>query len=84
MVAVTDEFNTYDGAFTSVNGAPWEDLVFIANTSNPGAILLERDMSALNYQETDAEKAWFRTGVRWDHGVMVHANWRYGVIQVNN
>lgn len=82
MVAVMDEHNVYNDSFTSINGVDWENLLFLANTSMPGAILLERDLSALNWQETDAEKAWFRTGVRWDHGILVHSNWRYGVIEL--
>lgn len=82
LVAVMDEHDMWRDSFTSINGVDWENLVFIANSAMPGAILLERDLSALNWQDTDPEKAWFRTGVRWDHGILVHSNWRYGVIEL--
>lgn len=81
IITVNDEFNIWTQAFTSINGVDWEKLLFVAS-GTPGAILLERDLSALNWQELDAERAWFRTGVRWDHGILVHANWRYGVVEL--
>ncbi len=81
LVSVQDEYNIWTSAFTSINGVDWEKLIFVAS-GTPGAILLERDLSALNWQELDPERAWFRTGVRWDHGILVHSNWRYGVIEL--
>lgn len=81
LVAVEDDFNEFTQAFTSIGGVDWEKLLFLG-TGQPGAILLERDMSALNWQELDAERAWFRTGIRWDHGILVHSAWRYGVLQM--
>lgn len=81
LVSVQDEYNLWTQAFTSVNNVDWEKLIFLAS-GVPGAILLERDLSALDWQDLDPERAWFRTGVRWDHGILVHANWRYGVIEL--
>lgn len=81
MVALKDDYNEYLGGFTKVNGVDWERLVFIA-MPEPGAILLERDLSALNWDDLDAEKALFRTGVRMDHGIMVHKPQNYHVIQL--
>ena len=81
LVSVMDEYNVWTQAFTSINGVDWEKLIFVAS-GVPGAILLERDLSALNWQDLDPERAWFRTGVRWDHGILVHSNWRYGVIEL--
>lgn len=81
LVAVNDEYDQWNQSFTSINGVDWEKLMFVSS-GVPGAILLERDLSALNWQETDPERAWFRTGVRWDHGIFVHSNWRYGVVEL--
>jgi hypothetical protein len=81
IVSVQDDYNDYQAAFTSINGVDWEKLVFLGS-SQVGAVLLERDLSPLNWQETDPEKSWFRTGIRWDHGILVWAPWRYGVIQM--
>lgn len=81
LVSMEDEYNMWTQSFTSINSIDWEKLVFVAS-GNPGAILLERDLSALEWQKVDTERAWFRTGVRWDHGILVHSNWRYGVIEL--
>jgi len=81
LVSMQDEYNMWTQQFTTINAVDWEKLIFISS-GNPGAILLERDLSALNWQDLDAERAWFRTGVRWDHGILVHSNWRYGVIEL--
>lgn len=82
LVAIEDDFNEYYGEWTSINGEPLEDLTFIAG-SVPGATLLERDLSPLNWEKVDVEKAIFRTGIRFDHGIYVHKPWRYGVIETN-
>lgn len=81
LVAVNDEYNEFTANFTSINGVDWEKLIFLGS-GVPGAILMERDLSALNWQELDPERAFFRTGIRWDHGILVHSNWRYGVLEM--
>lgn len=81
LVSIQDEYNPWTGAFTSINGTDQEKLLWLS-AGQPGAILMERDLSALNWQSLDAERAWFRTGIRWDHGILVHSNWRYGVIEM--
>lgn len=81
IVALQDDYNLYTGAFTKVNGRDWEKLIFISG-AQPGATLLERDLSALNWNELDQETAWFRTGIRFDHGITVFKPWRYHVIQL--
>ena len=82
LVAVSDEHDMWRNQFTSINGTDWESLIFLSG-GTPGAILMERDLSALNWQDMDPERAFFRTGVRWDHGILVHSNWRYGVIDMS-
>lgn len=81
LVSMEDEYNMWTQSFTSINGVDWEKLIFVSS-GVPGAILLERDLSALEWQDVDTERAWFRTGVRWDHGILVHSNWRYGVVEL--
>lgn len=79
LVAFDDDYNEYYNSWTSVNGVDIEKRIFIIG-GQPGATLLERDISALNWEELDVKKAQFGTGVRWDHGVFVHTPWRYHVI----
>lgn len=81
IVALEDDYNMYTGAFTTVNGQDWEKLIFIAG-AQPGATLLERDLSPLNWEKLDVETGWFRTGVRFDHGITVSKPWRYHVIDL--
>jgi hypothetical protein len=81
LVALEDDYNEYLGGFTKVAGMDWERLVFVA-TPTPGAVLLERDLSPLQWEELDSEKATFRTGIRMDHGIMVHKPQNYHVIQL--
>ena len=82
LVAIQDDYNEYYGEFTKVGTKPLEELVFLSG-SVPGATLLERDLSPLNWEELDVEKAQFRTGVRFDHGIFVHSPWRYGIVELN-
>lgn len=81
LVSVQDDYNTYKGEFTSIDGIELDNLIFIAS-GQPGAILMERDLSPLNWEELKPEIAYFRTGVRMDHGITVHAPWRYHVIEL--
>ena len=81
LVAVQDDYNEFVGSWTTVNGTDWENLLFVAGAQK-GAVLLERDLSPLDWQETDPEKAYFRSGIRFDHGILVYAPWKYGVIEL--
>lgn len=81
LVAIEDDYNEYQGQFTTVNGVDWDKVLFLT-AGETGAVLLERDLSALNWEDLDTEKAQFRTGVRFDHGIFVHKPWRYHVIHL--
>lgn len=83
IVAIQDDYNDWQNSFTKINGVEWDKLVFLAGATR-GATLVERDISALNWQELNQEKAWFRTGVRFDHGIMVHSPWRYAVLRLDS
>jgi hypothetical protein len=81
LVALEDSHNPYYDRWTRVNGRDIEQMMFLS-AATPGAVLLERDMSALNWEELDVKKAQFETGIRWDHGIMVHRPWSYHVIEL--
>lgn len=83
LVALEDDYNMYYQSFTNIAGIDWEKLIFIAS-GQPGAILLERDLSALEWEELDVKKAQWSTGVRFDHGILVHSPWRYHVIELGD
>lgn len=80
IVAVEDDYDIYRTQWTEINAVNWEKLVWIAGDT-PGAILLERDLSPLDYQELDPKRAMFTSSVRWDHGILVHSPWRYAVLE---
>jgi hypothetical protein len=81
IVELSDDFNEYYTAFTSVNGIDLDKLIFIASGLS-GAILLERDMSGLDYEVFDPRAAQWSSGIRFDHGVLVHTPFRYHIIQL--
>lgn len=81
IVELVDDLNIFYHSFTTVSGVDLDKLIFIASAI-PGAILMERDLSALNWQTIDVQKGTWATGVRFDHGILVHTPWRYHVIQL--
>lgn len=74
VVVLDDDFNFYYNAAT----IPANKL-YIGGGSK-GAWLHERDVSALNYQSLDPERAWLKNGFRVDFGVNVLQPWKYRVI----
>lgn len=81
LVVLNDDYNEFYGQWTKVDGVDLDRLIFVA-AAQPGAVLLERDLSPLNWEETDPEKAQFRTGTRFDHGIFVHSPYLYHVIEL--
>jgi hypothetical protein len=81
LVAIEDDYNEYAASWTSINGVDWQKLLFIASPEK-GAVKIERDLAALNWQNLDVEKAIVRSSERMDHGVFVDKPWRYHVIQL--
>ncbi len=81
LISVEDDYNEYAGKWTQIGGVDWERLIFIASPDK-GAVLIERDVSALNWTEVSEEKALVRGGERLDHGVFVDKPWRYHVIEL--
>lgn len=81
LIQVNDDHSLYEDTYTTINGVDWEQLlVLVAN--EVGAIHLERDLSPLDFQDLNAERGYFRASMRFDHGVFVHAPWRYHVIEL--
>ena len=74
VVVLKDDFNFYYNSAT----VP-ANKIYIGG-GNKGAWLHERDVSALNYQSLDPEKAWLKNGFRVDFGVNVLQPWKYRVI----
>jgi len=81
MVELVDDMNIFYQSFSKVNGIDMDKLIFIS-AGVPGATLLEKNLSALNWETMDVVKAQWSTGVRFEHGILVHTPWRYGVIQL--
>lgn len=84
LVAIQDDYNEYQAAFTKIGGTPkdLEKFIFLASPTEKGATLLERDLSPLNWEELDAEKALFRSSIRFDHGIFVDRPSLYHVIEL--
>jgi hypothetical protein len=81
LVAVEDQYNIYAQSWTTIGGVPWEKLLWLVGPVK-GAVKIERDLSPLNWQKLDEEKAIVRSSERMDHGVFVTEPWRYHVIQL--
>lgn len=76
IVVLRDDFNFY------YNTASIEaDKIYLGG-SRKGAWLHERDVSALEYQSLDPEKAWLKSGFRLDFSVTVLQPYRYHVITI--
>lgn len=88
MVEINDEYNLFYDAFTSITGATagqtkaLEKLVFVAG-NRPGGILLERDLSALDWEEMDKRGAFWSQGVRMEHSAFIHTPGNLHVIQID-
>lgn len=81
LVAINDDYNEYYEQFTKINGIDWEKLIFISS-GQPGAILLERDVTALQWNDVDPKLAQWSMGIRVDHGILVHEPYRNHVIEM--
>ena len=81
LVEMVDDHNIFYNSFSKVNGVDLEKLIFIA-AGVPGAIWLEKDLSSLDWELMDVRKAQWSSGVRMEHGTLVHTPWRYHVIQL--
>lgn len=76
IVVLRDDFNFY------YNTASIADDKIYLGGSRKGAWLHERDVSALEYQSLDPEKAWLKSGFRLDFSVTVLQPYRYHVITI--
>jgi len=76
IVVLRDDFNFY------YNTASIADDKIYLGGARKGAWLHERDVSALEYQSLDPEKAWLKTGFRLDFDVTVLQPYRYHVITI--
>lgn len=81
IVEITDDQNVFYNQWTTVNGVSLDKLLFIG-VGTKGATLLERNLSALNWEVLDPRTAKWGSGVRMDHGILVHSPFRYHVIQL--
>jgi hypothetical protein len=81
MVEMVDDHNLFYQSFSKVNGVDLEKLLFIS-AGTTGAILLEKDLSALDWEEMNPRTAQWRQGVRFESGILVHSPHRYHVIQL--
>jgi hypothetical protein len=81
LVELGDDFNEFYQAWGNASGIDLEKLLFITS-GTPGAILLEKDLSALSWEELDPRLAMWSSGVRMDMGVLVHNPAAYHVIQL--
>jgi hypothetical protein len=76
IIVLRDDYNWfYD------EGVIPDDRIYLGG-ANKGAALYERDVSALNYQSTDTEKAWLKNGFRVDFSVTVLQPWKFRVIEI--
>lgn len=76
VVVLKDDFNFY------YNNATVPANKIYVGGGDKGAWLHERDVSALNYQSLDPEKAWLKNGFRVDFGVTVLQPWKYRVVTI--
>jgi hypothetical protein len=81
LVEMQDDYNEFYQAWGTASGIDLEKLLFISSGS-PGAILLEKDMSALTWERLNPEKANWASGIRLDQGILVHTPAKYHVIQL--
>jgi len=76
VVILRDDFNFYYNSATIDANKIW------LGGAARGAWLHERNVSALNYQSLDPEKAWIKSGFRTDFGVTVLQPWKFRTITI--
>lgn len=76
VVVLRDDFNWYYNSATIA-----DDKIYLGGAMK-GAWLYERDVSALDYQSLDPEKAWLKSGFRTDFSVTVVQPWKYRVVEI--
>jgi len=76
LIVLNDDYNWYYDEATIA-----DDKIYIGG-SDKGAWLHERDVSALDYQSMDTEKAWLKSGFRVDFSVTVLQPWKYRTIEI--
>jgi hypothetical protein len=76
VVVLKDDYNFY------YNSASIGANKIYVGGGDKGAWLHERDVSALNYQSLDPERAWLKNGFRVDFGVTLLQPWKYRVITI--
>ena len=76
VIVLRDDFNWFYNEAT----VP-DDRIYVGG-SNKGAVLYERDVSALQYQGMDTEKAYLKGGFRVDFSVTVLQPWKFRVIEI--
>jgi len=76
VIILRDDFNFFYGT-ASIPA----DKIYLGG-GRKGAWLHERDVSALEYQSLDTERAWLKTGFRLDFDVTVLQPYRYHVITI--
>lgn len=81
LVEMKDDYNEFYATWSKVNGVDPEKLIFIA-AGIPGATLMEKDLSQFDWEDLDVVKAQWKSGVRFEHGILVHSAYRYHVIQL--
>jgi hypothetical protein len=81
LVEMVDDHNMFTNAFSKVNGVDLDKLIFLA-AGSPGAVLLDKDVSQLDWETLDVRKAIWASGMRMDIGMLVTKPWRYHVVQL--
>jgi hypothetical protein len=81
LVAINHSHDQYTNSFVQVAGIPLDNLLFLV-ADMPGGIYMERDISALDYEQLDPRTGTFQTGTRLDHGVLITEGWKYHVIEM--
>ncbi|MBU8920974.1 MAG: hypothetical protein KOO63_03855 [Bacteroidales bacterium] len=76
VIVLRDDFNWFYNAASIA-----DDKIYLGGTKK-GTLLYERDVSALQYQSIDTEKAWLKSGFRVDFSVNVLQPWKYRVIEI--
>jgi hypothetical protein len=76
VVVLKDDYNFYYGSASIPDNKIW-----LAG-ADKGAWLLERNVSALDWQDVDAEKTQIRSGFRTDFSVTVLQPWKYRTVTI--
>lgn len=76
------DYDPYSESMPTFDGISFDNAVLIT-AEERGAVVLERDISLLDWEELDTEKGHFRVGKRFDKGVHVAEPHRFHMIQLN-